>query len=206
MWIKAINRENFTPNEHTCICSEHFEGGWHWYEREDANYAPTIFNYKETAVDPKRQERATRRNLQQEFEEMAKKEKEYEDKSKTFSLMSHSYCKNEEEEYMSDDQDTCSMPSSYHHDHDDVDMGTSFSNTGTQCDPDRLLIENQRLSLELKTVKAELLRHKWSVGRLKNPLEQKYPDKNIIALNPLRIVAAEVRSKRTIPSLNWPLQ
>lgn len=63
-WIRAINRKNFAPNEFSCICSEHFEFGWHSDDPDDANYAPTIFSYKEKTVDHEREERVSRRNLQ----------------------------------------------------------------------------------------------------------------------------------------------
>ena len=45
-WIKAINRENFIPNQHSKICSEHFIDGWHSDDPTDKNYVPTLFSYK----------------------------------------------------------------------------------------------------------------------------------------------------------------
>ena len=44
-WKKAINRDNFVPNEYTCTCSEHFVSGWHSDDPDDVNYAPTMFSY-----------------------------------------------------------------------------------------------------------------------------------------------------------------
>lgn len=59
-WIKAINRKDWTPGEHSWICSAHFIDGWHGYEAGDHNYAPTIFNYKLTPQTTAQKSRETR--------------------------------------------------------------------------------------------------------------------------------------------------
>lgn len=42
-----MNRDKWTPNEHTWVCSDHFVNGWHGEDPGDENYAPTLFSYKE---------------------------------------------------------------------------------------------------------------------------------------------------------------
>ena len=49
-WVKAINRENWQPSEHSRICSDHFVDGWHSDDPADVNYVPTIFQYKNVTV------------------------------------------------------------------------------------------------------------------------------------------------------------
>nr|XP_022287119.1 uncharacterized protein LOC111099903 isoform X3 [Crassostrea virginica] len=56
-WIKAVNRDEWTPNDHSWICSEHFVQGWHGDDPEDENYAPTLFSYKQTVVNKEREQR-----------------------------------------------------------------------------------------------------------------------------------------------------
>ena len=63
-WKKAINWDNFVPNEYTCICSEHFVSWWHSDDPDDVNYAPTMFSYKLKAFDQEREDRLARRSLQ----------------------------------------------------------------------------------------------------------------------------------------------
>ncbi|XP_062578126.1 peroxynitrite isomerase THAP4-like, partial [Saccostrea cucullata] len=80
-WIRAINRDDWAPNEYSRICSEHFVGGWHSDEVEDENYRPTIFTYKEkpqTDSDEINEAEARDRRLMQQHHE--------------FSLYTHSYC------------------------------------------------------------------------------------------------------------------
>ena len=62
LWLKALNRDEFVPSEHSCVLSEHFVNGWH--DPSEENNVPTIFSYKEYPVDVERQNRATRRNIQ----------------------------------------------------------------------------------------------------------------------------------------------
>ena len=64
LWLKALNWDEFVTSEHSCVCSEHFENGWHSDNPSDENFVPTIFSYKEKPFDVKRQNRATRRNIQ----------------------------------------------------------------------------------------------------------------------------------------------
>ena len=65
-WVKALNRENWTPTAYSYVCSAHFVAGWHSDERGDVDYAPTIFAYKQKKAGPdsmERFERAFRRDL-----------------------------------------------------------------------------------------------------------------------------------------------
>ena len=62
--MKALNRDEFVPSDHSCVFSEHFVNGWHSDDPSDENYVPTIFSYKEKPVDVERQNRSTRRNIQ----------------------------------------------------------------------------------------------------------------------------------------------
>ena len=56
-WIKAVNRDEWTPNDHSCLCSEHFVQGWYGDDPEDENYAPTLFSYKQSVVIKEREQR-----------------------------------------------------------------------------------------------------------------------------------------------------
>ncbi|WAR08794.1 hypothetical protein MAR_018752 [Mya arenaria] len=62
-WIQAMNRKDWVPDGNSFFCSAYFVYGWHNYEAGDADYAPSVFSYKETAVGEKRQERAFRGDL-----------------------------------------------------------------------------------------------------------------------------------------------
>lgn len=158
-WIRAINRKNFAPNEFSCICSEHFEFGWHSDDPDDANYAPTIFSYKEKTVDHEREERVSRRNLQKEFEESKDRAREQENRSLSFSVFAHSYSKDKEEEMISD------LAAPMTEIEDDVETGVRLTrDIGVQCDPDPLLQENMRLKLELRRMQD----NKWSVSKIKD--------------------------------------
>ncbi|KAJ8302896.1 hypothetical protein KUTeg_019292, partial [Tegillarca granosa] len=64
-WTRAINRKNWTPTNHTYICSEHFVGGWHSDDPADINYGPSVFSYKECSTNmlaTQRQHRLEERN------------------------------------------------------------------------------------------------------------------------------------------------
>ncbi|XP_062596061.1 peroxynitrite isomerase THAP4-like, partial [Saccostrea cucullata] len=45
-WIRAINRDNWSPNEYSRVCSEHFVESWHSDDPADENYRLTLFKYK----------------------------------------------------------------------------------------------------------------------------------------------------------------
>ena len=60
-WIKAVNRQDFVPNDQTRVCSDHFRSGWHTDDPSDPDYAPNVFTYKAEKVDPERSERANKR-------------------------------------------------------------------------------------------------------------------------------------------------
>jgi hypothetical protein len=60
-WVKAINRDDWSPNDNSWICSEHFEGGWHGYDPSDHNYAPTVFSYKKKSPSEAQIAREARR-------------------------------------------------------------------------------------------------------------------------------------------------
>ena len=62
-WIKAVNRDEWMPNDHSWICSEHFVQGWHGDDPEDENYAPTLFSYKQTVVNKEREQRRLEREV-----------------------------------------------------------------------------------------------------------------------------------------------
>ena len=68
LWVRALNREDFVPTDHSCVCSEHFIFGWHSDDPADENYVPTIFSYKEKPVNAERENRAARRNIQKVLE------------------------------------------------------------------------------------------------------------------------------------------
>ena len=42
LWLKALNRDEFVPSDHSCVFSEHFVNGWHSDDPSDENYVPTI--------------------------------------------------------------------------------------------------------------------------------------------------------------------
>jgi len=44
-WIAAVNRQNWTPSEHTWICSEHFVSGEKSNNPLAPNYVPTLFKH-----------------------------------------------------------------------------------------------------------------------------------------------------------------
>lgn len=46
-----MNRDKWTPNEHSWICSDHFVEGWHGDDPGDENYAPTLFSYKKKRTE-----------------------------------------------------------------------------------------------------------------------------------------------------------
>ncbi|XP_052809487.1 THAP domain-containing protein 1-like [Mya arenaria] len=143
-WIKAMNRKDWIPNGNSFVCSAHFVYGWHSYEAGDADYAPSVFSYKETAVDEKRQERAFRRDISMTFEAAAKAHKEREDSILHISTAMHTYCGDGKS---------------------DVD---EVVQTGMQCDTDSLIEENQQLREENERLRKELKMMKWGVNIIKD--------------------------------------
>ncbi|XP_061195756.1 uncharacterized protein LOC133203982 [Saccostrea echinata] len=127
----------------------------HSDDPEDTNYVPTLFSYKEKAVDVKRVERMTKRNLQR-----REREEALEKKSVSFSLYAHSYCKDDEEI-----DSLCSATGSILEEEEDVDTGVKLTrDIGVQCDPDPLLLENRKLQSELRRLQDS----KWSVAKIKD--------------------------------------
>jgi len=49
-WIAAVNRQNWTPNEYTWICSEHFVSGEKSNNPLAPNYVPTLFEHIKSPV------------------------------------------------------------------------------------------------------------------------------------------------------------
>ena len=59
-WLSLIRRENFTPNDNTRLCSQHFIGGKRSLDKGSTSYLPTIFKRgKETLT--KRKTRTSQR-------------------------------------------------------------------------------------------------------------------------------------------------
>lgn len=46
LWVRALNRENCVPTDHSCVCSEHFIFSWNSGDPADENY---IFIHGETS-------------------------------------------------------------------------------------------------------------------------------------------------------------
>nr|XP_022344486.1 uncharacterized protein LOC111137338 [Crassostrea virginica] len=160
-WIKAVNRDEWMPNDHSWICSEHFVQGWHGDDPEDANYAPTLFSYKQTVVNKEREQRRLEREVCKEklLEEMQAKEREK--ANIQFSLFTHaSYCGSETTTMTAE----CNGSGEFG---DDVHV-VQTSDTGVQCDLDPLIEENNKLREEINSLREELKRHKWSVDRIKD--------------------------------------
>nr|XP_022300883.1 THAP domain-containing protein 1-like [Crassostrea virginica] len=62
-WIRALNRRNWVPTAKSFVCSEHFVSGWHGDDRDEADYAPSLFVYKQKHVDQVQAERVHRREV-----------------------------------------------------------------------------------------------------------------------------------------------
>ena len=62
-WIRALSRRNWVPTANSFVCSEHFGSGWHEDDRDEVDYAPSLFVYKHKHVDQVRTERAHRREV-----------------------------------------------------------------------------------------------------------------------------------------------
>uniref|UniRef100_A0A8W8IAC1 THAP-type domain-containing protein n=1 Tax=Magallana gigas TaxID=29159 RepID=A0A8W8IAC1_MAGGI len=70
-WIRAINRDDWTPNEYSRVCSEHFVDSRHSDDPTDINYRTTLFAYKSqqpSESQTARNERLSKRNLLQSTE------------------------------------------------------------------------------------------------------------------------------------------
>ncbi|WAR10178.1 THAP9-like protein, partial [Mya arenaria] len=151
-WIKAMNRRDWVPNENSFVCSAHFVSGWHSYDAGDADYAPSVFIYKETAVEEKRQDRAFRRDLSKTFEASAKAHKKRENSMLHMSTAMHTYCgdgKNDVDEVVQ------TGPMEYH---DDI------SSLSQKIKCDTLIEENQQLREENERLRKELKMMKWGVS------------------------------------------
>lgn len=64
-WIRAINRDDWTPNEYSRVCFEHFVDSRHSDDPTDINYRPTLFAYKSqqpSESQTARNERLSKRN------------------------------------------------------------------------------------------------------------------------------------------------
>ena len=53
-WIVAVRRENWTPSEHTWICSAHFVNGKS-NDPASPDYVPSIFSHVSSPLKKKRQ-------------------------------------------------------------------------------------------------------------------------------------------------------
>ncbi|XP_021377583.1 THAP domain-containing protein 5-like isoform X2 [Mizuhopecten yessoensis] len=161
-WIKAVNRDKWTPTNASYICSTHFEGGWHSYDYEDVNYRPTIFHYKEkrsTPTEKAREQRVSKRKLEQEFMEAEKAKKYTEDQHKMFSVFTHSYCEVSSPEHA----ETAHMEFETTDDSDII----SFQDNECQTEPLELIEENKILKEELQRYKEQLLKSRWSTEQIK---------------------------------------
>ncbi|XP_061178177.1 uncharacterized protein LOC133186841 [Saccostrea echinata] len=172
-WIKAVNRDKWTPNEHTWICSQHFVDGWHGDEPSDDNYAPTIFAYKQkrSEEDFNREQRRLDRETTKEKLCSERINRERESANLEFSLLAHgSYCRSTDE---SGDHSTEGNALTRLSDHDengptdDVDIKLTCD-AGVQCEEDPLLKENRNLKEEVRRLREDLRKHKWSAERIKD--------------------------------------
>lgn len=44
-WVRALNRDDFVPTDHSCVCSKHFISGWHSDDPADENYVPNVVSW-----------------------------------------------------------------------------------------------------------------------------------------------------------------
>ncbi|KAJ8307802.1 hypothetical protein KUTeg_014647 [Tegillarca granosa] len=159
-WIKALNRKNWTPNKNSYVCSSHFVDGWHAYDREEQDYAPTVFSYKQRPVDKEREERASKRDLSKIFQE-AEKNKKTESESMLHLLRRmHNYSSTDTSE---DTENQVLLT------YDDIDLDIKITeNKGVQCDADHLIEENLRLQRENNELRSQISELKWSVNKIKD--------------------------------------
>ena len=54
MWMTAVNRKEWVPNEHLWLCSEHFVSGEKSNDPLSPDYAPTIFQYVSSPLKRKK--------------------------------------------------------------------------------------------------------------------------------------------------------
>ncbi|XP_048747554.2 uncharacterized protein LOC125659816 [Ostrea edulis] len=155
-WIKAINRENWAPNDNTWVCSVHFIDGWHGYDPSDQNYAPTLFSYKAAVRDVAQVARDSRKLERQQSKEAHEKQRDenvQEECHKRLSLYMHS--------------NYCDIPSDHEPDHGNETTNVmKTKDAGTLCDPDPLSKENEKLQEELRETKRDLQRERWGVHRI----------------------------------------
>ncbi|KAJ8310416.1 hypothetical protein KUTeg_012281 [Tegillarca granosa] len=184
-WTRAINRKNWTPTNHTYICSEHFVGGWHSDDPADINYGPSVFSYKECSTNmlaTQRQHRLEERNDRKTKDKDVKIEETTRIQHMQFTMECHSlYCATAE--------DTSSEKEVKQLEYDDTDVKTFASTelghtgkildrvlvyTGIQCDPDPLFTENLKLKQEVKKLRQELEKRKWAVEKIVDTLTKFY--------------------------------
>eukprot|EP00105_Crassostrea_gigas_P030854 XP_011453326.2 PREDICTED: THAP domain-containing protein 4 [Crassostrea gigas] len=131
-WTNAVNRDKWTPNEHSWICSDHVVEGWHGDDLGDENYAPTLFFYKKKRTEddfdrePRRLDRETiRERLCSEKVNMEREKAHLE-----LSVLVHgSYCKMDDSG--DHDQDiAAAVPCAYHEITDDVDVPIMTCDSG----------------------------------------------------------------------------
>ncbi|XP_056012615.1 peroxynitrite isomerase THAP4-like, partial [Ostrea edulis] len=149
-WVRAINRDDWTPNEYSRVCSEHFVGSWYSDDPADENYRPTLFDYKvkpHSESKTGRNDRHSKRNLLQELNEQEERETHTLQQHHRFSLFSHSYCHIES---TSEDAPpvqerpcmTCLL--------------MMLEEKGMQCETDPLLTENESLKQQVKELQKEM--------------------------------------------------
>lgn len=56
-WLSRIRRENFTPNDNTRICSEHFVSGAKSDDPKAEGYVPSIFSHSHSVSNTPRRSR-----------------------------------------------------------------------------------------------------------------------------------------------------
>lgn len=168
-WIRAINRDDWNPNEYSRVCSEHVVDSWHRDDPTDINYRPTLFAYKSqqpSESQTARNERLGKRNLLQEFKEQEEKETLTLKRHHDFSLFSHSYCCTDST--TTDDVSSLTENTFISNPDlpvDDVNIKI-LKDEGMQCDPDPLFVENMALKKEVEELQKEVIRHKWSFQKI----------------------------------------
>ncbi|XP_062602320.1 uncharacterized protein LOC134264038 [Saccostrea cucullata] len=165
-WVKAIQRDKWTPTEASYVCSAHFQGGWHSDDPGDINFRPTIFSYKEKIPNERekaRNQRLDRRNIIQEMAEAENTSKKILQKHQAFSLMVNDYCLPPTAEGDNKSNDNISNDINL----DDTDI-KSFSDQGVQTDPDPVHLECEQLAQELNKCSKDLTNARWNTEKIKD--------------------------------------